>query len=612
MTIHAYVDPGATGSGTGVDWTNAYTALNVAENQEVSDHGDLVTEAQELVIHCRDTSTTPAGDTADVIATGWTTSAAYYLKVVGEDVHNGVWDDSIYYQNPATGAAFQATIDNVRYVNMQAEGTLDTYNYHLVRFQDNGNVADQEFSNCILRQSSSSGSYTAFAADSDGGDNTCRVFNNIIYGCLNGIRSNSNFGDFILYHNTCYGTGPTLGTGIDSGYSTGGVAKNNISYNYGNNYNRTFKAASDFNFSDRTSDDTGGTNDDTSGDIDFVSLTSGSEDFHLAASADAFDGEDLSSDADGYLNVALDIDGDTRTGWHIGADEFISTGATGAWPEETDYAATFAAIVTAAASITEGVTLADTESATAAANAAFTAGLDAGDSDGGAAAAIAALTNNTDLTDTESALAAAVAALNAGLDAGESWAADAAAIASLTAATNLGDSYLAETVGAQAGTWSENTDYSEAFDAAVTALASLTEGVSLDELVAATAAANASISASASLGSVFSAVALSALSGALVAGTSNASAFVAAVSSLASLTEGLDLDDTVVATAAASASIAAGISFGASFNYAGTVGCLIATITIAAALSASTKIDTAVDGGPNIDTAVDGNLTICP
>jgi len=231
--------------------------------------------------------------------------------------------------------------------------------------------------------------------------------------------------------------------------------------------------------------------------------------------------------------------------------EHIAVGAqTAALLTALDCTDAFAAVVTAAASITENINYTDTESATAAASASIVEALSAGDSDGGSAAALAALTDNTNLTDTESALAAAIAALNAGLNAGETWAADAVALADLTAAMDLGDAYVAAVSGA--------------------------------------------------------------LTGALTAGTSNSEAFVAAASALANLTEGVDLDDTMVATTVASASIAASISFGASFDYGDLLGCLVATLTLTAALSASTKIDTAVDGDPTMDAAVDGDITICP
>ena len=59
----------------------------------------------------------------------------------------------------------------------------------------------------------------------------------------------------------------------------------------------------------------------------FVSLTGGSENFHLKAGADAINtGTDLSASG-----VTTDIDGDTRpisTGWEIGADETTAS-ATG-------------------------------------------------------------------------------------------------------------------------------------------------------------------------------------------------------------------------------------------------------------------------------------------
>jgi hypothetical protein len=51
----------------------------------------------------------------------------------------------------------------------------------------------------------------------------------------------------------------------------------------------------------------------------FVSTTSGSEDFHLKSGADAIGvGTDLSG------TFTTDIDGDTRSSWDVGADEYSS------------------------------------------------------------------------------------------------------------------------------------------------------------------------------------------------------------------------------------------------------------------------------------------------
>jgi hypothetical protein len=92
-----------------------------------------------------------------------------------------------------------------------------------------------------------------------------------------------------------------------------------------------YTSSSDYNASDQSST-TGGANDLTSQTTsEFVSVTSGSEDLHLAESANCVEaGVDLGSTA----GVDIDIDGETRGAWSIGADR----------PEPTDIAVTPTAI----------------------------------------------------------------------------------------------------------------------------------------------------------------------------------------------------------------------------------------------------------------------------
>lgn len=92
-----------------------------------------------------------------------------------------------------------------------------------------------------------------------------------------------------------------------------------------------YTTSSDYNASDQSST-TGGANDLTSQTTsEFVSVTPGSEDLHLAEGANCVDaGVDLGSTA----GVDIDIDGETRGAWSIGADR----------PEPTDIAVTPTAI----------------------------------------------------------------------------------------------------------------------------------------------------------------------------------------------------------------------------------------------------------------------------
>lgn len=264
-------------------------------------------------------------------------------------------------------------------------------------------------------------------------------------------------------------------------------------------------------------------------------------------------------------------------------------------------------------SISEGVTWSEVFSAKATAAASITEGISAGDSDAGAGAALGSLAAGASLSDAQAALAQAVAAINAGLSAGEAWASSAQAIATLAEAAQLGDTFTGATTGAQTGALAEGLSASEAFVAAVQALASLTDGLSIGALITSQAAANASIAAAESLGATFTAEALGAFTGALTAGTTASESFVAAVQALSSLTEQAVMDSTFLAQSASSGTIEASITLGAEFSYAGVLGCLIAAVTIAAAVS-SEQVDStpAIDGSTTIAPATGGSITKCP
>jgi hypothetical protein len=170
-------------------------------------------------------------------------------------------------------------------------------------------------------------------ADNDLGINlaqypgTARVWNNIIYGWINGSNIYpsgilvSHSGNSNIYGNTLYGNY----SGLYNNSGTGLVAKNNISYNNTVDYGGvSFNSASTNNLSkDATAP---GLNAKTGKTLTFVSTTSGSEDLHLSPNvANNFDaigqGADLRYDSN--LPITTDIDGQMRRATpDIGADEY--------------------------------------------------------------------------------------------------------------------------------------------------------------------------------------------------------------------------------------------------------------------------------------------------
>lgn len=153
------------------------------------------------------------------------------------------------------------------------------------------------------------------------------VYNNIVYNCgAQGLSSGGDYGANIsFYNNTIYNY--NLRNGSYPGLIV--VGANNSTTNVKNNLVIAgANGGACFSIGSGTSSNNGGS--DTSGDTDnlttseFVSVTGGSENLHLATGATSIDaGTSLS----GVFTV--DIDGTTRSGtWDIGADEYASA-ATG-------------------------------------------------------------------------------------------------------------------------------------------------------------------------------------------------------------------------------------------------------------------------------------------
>lgn len=171
-----------------------------------------------------------------------------------------------------------------------------------------------------------------------GASNTRYLANNIIYDIVD--SSTNNFGLFCtngsgkseVYNNTIHGTG--TGTGDFGLYILNGdvILKNNISMaSGGNDIQKSGSPTEEYNMtSDATATGTGAQASKTTAD-QFVSLTSGSEDFHIVEGSDAIDnGVDLGTTG----NSNIDINGRDRDAegdiWDIGAHEFVAEATAGA------------------------------------------------------------------------------------------------------------------------------------------------------------------------------------------------------------------------------------------------------------------------------------------
>jgi len=277
----------------------------------------------------------------NLVIAGWTTGNGNFINVftpfliseVGvSQRHSGKWTNSAYYINFTTNGIYVSnsyvTLDGLQ-MKKSANGTAITSNAPYAsrgQFLKNniiwgagpftavsygmrwtGISGDISLYNNIIYGFNYAGSYGITLSDQVVGDITPYVYNNTVYDCATGIVQDS------------------------SAYYS-----NNISYNNATaDFTGTPKAGSAKNFS---KDNTANGSNPIHGTADsknpqFVSVTAGSEDFHLQSNSDAKDvGADISS------TFSKDIDTQTRPFnllWDIGADEYFSSDSDNVAPTVT-------------------------------------------------------------------------------------------------------------------------------------------------------------------------------------------------------------------------------------------------------------------------------------
>jgi len=278
--------------------------------------GDLTVDKQIRTAECYDDDgALDDGFTID----GSTTNDTYYMKVtvpVGER-HDGTagtgfvinpskpWRVPIVVNDPYTViewleiTSYGGSGYNISAIFSQADSDNSTYRFNLIHDEVAGN------NGMGIRTNGAAGGRS--------------IYNNIIYNTgAYGINGAAGYGGVSnAYNNTVYG----CENGFSGRYNEL-VMKNNISYNNTTDFKYT-SSSDDYNFSkDNTAAGANSIHGDTDGATpDFVSVTGGSEDFHLQSTSDAIDaGVDLSG------TFILDIDAVARSGtWDIGADEYVAS-----------------------------------------------------------------------------------------------------------------------------------------------------------------------------------------------------------------------------------------------------------------------------------------------
>lgn len=276
-----------------------------------------------------------AADITPVTISGIATTADNDLTIVttGDARHSGKWDDTAYVLEVSTSSSIKAFLStNIQYITVDGlqvnlisdDSDFAVYGMHFDNDATKAYYAD--IMNNIIKLTVDGGSNTyTTGIDYDGLYSYVDIYNNIVYNF--NIGSTNDLGIYVhggtgaennIHNNTVYncsrGILPPNSVNTDV-YNNIAIGNTGYDFSMGN-------ASNDYNASsDATADGANALNSGSGtppSTSDFVSVTGGSEDFHLSASAVEIDaGTDLGSPFD------EDIDGESRTGtWDIGADEY--------------------------------------------------------------------------------------------------------------------------------------------------------------------------------------------------------------------------------------------------------------------------------------------------
>jgi len=321
--IIRYVDTGATGTGDGTSWTDAYTSMSA---MEAAEQQDLVAGGNTFTCYCR--ASTGVADTTPVIFLGWTTGVANDIKIIGESTSK--WDASkyrfVFPFSVTTGMSLE--VPNLTFDSIHVEHTKSaasaTYTY-TIRVRNPGIT----IKNCILKgvNDGAPSQYLGWTGvHIQYSDGICLFYNNILYDFIVGGAAalkdrSSGVSTVYAYNNTLYNNDVSL-----QGDNGNMVVKNSIIAATGTTLvEGTISSASDYNSFD-TAETTGGANDRASQTFSFTDVPTG--DFTLLPiDTGALDvGVDLS--ADPGLSIVDDIIGTARpqgSGYDIGSIETIGS-----------------------------------------------------------------------------------------------------------------------------------------------------------------------------------------------------------------------------------------------------------------------------------------------
>jgi hypothetical protein len=290
-----------------------YTTLNAALAGEAADltaNCHSTGGAGILTIECYNLGSSTADTTKASTGTGYTTSSSYYINIIGAasektSSNTGKLSTERYRLDGTGNPMLSLLEDYTRCTDIQVKTTSSVAVYP--------SATSVRCERVIVYGSNRHG----FNQDLD---KTATIINCLVYNC--GRHGYSAAAGTI----TCYNC-TAVDTGYD-GFTASGtiVATNCLAWDCGDGstyFDFGGAGTKTLNYclsKDTTADDFGGTgNVANSTDDPFVNYAS--DDFHIAVgSAPIGAGDDLSG------TFTTDIDGDTRSSWDIGADEYVAAG----------------------------------------------------------------------------------------------------------------------------------------------------------------------------------------------------------------------------------------------------------------------------------------------
>lgn len=316
-----YVNTASTAGGDGT--TNATAGANRAyasmNEWEADEQTNLVSAGDNHKVLCEGST----DDTTAVLVFGWTTGSSNDILVTTDSGasngrHIGIPDSSKYRLELASGLPFGIREDYVTIDGIQLHTDQNT---EAIEFIVMAGVA--QISNCILRGRSANFQTALITVDSINSGGIVRIWNNLFYDNTGSENAALYLNDADVVVHIYNNTLKDCARGIRMGTVSQEYIKNNL-IDCTDCYVGTFTDDDTFNDYNMSSDATtlGGTNDLASRTFTYVA--SGSDDFHLDSTDTGARGNGVSDPGSGLFSD--DIDGDTRSAWDCGMDEFVAAG----------------------------------------------------------------------------------------------------------------------------------------------------------------------------------------------------------------------------------------------------------------------------------------------